>query len=299
MSNQDSKLGLCLSGGGFRAALFHIGTLAALAERELLHKVEVLSTVSGGSIIGAYYYLKVKQLLEGKRSGRPELTPSVYVDIVKELEHDFLASVQKNMRVRLFSNPYKTTKMLLNENYSRSDRMAELLDKYFYNTILPGNRIKLKDIHITPQIAAKYTNEEGKFLAKLHNENEEYKIPVLTINATCLNTGHPWEFTGSWIGEPKREELYKREQNSNRILPQLRFDGTYRDDKSRKIEDWQLATLDTIWLSDAVAASAAVFRLHLAGAVRRQHAVFARHCPHRLHRSQLGCSLGLGPPALV
>ena len=68
---QEKKLGLCLSGGGFRASLFHIGVLAALAEREMLHKVEVLSTVSGGSIIGAYYYLKVKRLLEGRVPGTP------------------------------------------------------------------------------------------------------------------------------------------------------------------------------------------------------------------------------------
>ncbi|MCI0733366.1 MAG: patatin-like phospholipase family protein, partial [Methylococcaceae bacterium] len=61
------KLGLALSGGGFRAALFHIGTLARLAELDLLRHVQVLSTVSGGSIIGAMYYLKLKQLLEETR----------------------------------------------------------------------------------------------------------------------------------------------------------------------------------------------------------------------------------------
>ena len=47
------KLGLALSGGGFRASLFHIGVLAALAERDLLRHVDVLSCVSGGSILGA------------------------------------------------------------------------------------------------------------------------------------------------------------------------------------------------------------------------------------------------------
>src|SRR5687768_9600617 len=113
--SSDAKLGLCLSGGGFRAALFHIGTLAALAERRLLHKVEVLSTVSGGSIIGAYFYLKVKQLLEGRRPRCPEPQPDHYLDIVQEIETEFLATVQKNMRLRLVLNPYKTARMLLEE----------------------------------------------------------------------------------------------------------------------------------------------------------------------------------------
>lgn len=48
------KVGLALSGGGFRAALFHIGVLARLAELDVLRHVEVLSCVSGGSILGAH-----------------------------------------------------------------------------------------------------------------------------------------------------------------------------------------------------------------------------------------------------
>src|SRR5262245_3875403 len=41
------RIGLSLSGGGFRAALFHIGVLARLAELDLLRHVEVISCVSG------------------------------------------------------------------------------------------------------------------------------------------------------------------------------------------------------------------------------------------------------------
>src|SRR5262249_21465227 len=61
------KVGLALSGGGFRASLFHIGVLAKLAELDMLRHVEVLSCVSGGSIVGAHYYLEVRRLLETKR----------------------------------------------------------------------------------------------------------------------------------------------------------------------------------------------------------------------------------------
>ena len=44
----QGKVGLALSGGGFRASLYHIGVLAKLAELDLLRHVEVLSCVSGG-----------------------------------------------------------------------------------------------------------------------------------------------------------------------------------------------------------------------------------------------------------
>ena len=48
-------IGLALSGGGSRAMAFHLGCLRALNDLELLDKVGVLSTISGGSVIGAYY----------------------------------------------------------------------------------------------------------------------------------------------------------------------------------------------------------------------------------------------------
>ncbi|MGX8008337.1 patatin-like phospholipase family protein [Mesorhizobium sp. ORM8.1] len=43
-------LGLCLSGGGYRAMLFHAGALARLNEAGLLGKLDMVSSVSGGSI---------------------------------------------------------------------------------------------------------------------------------------------------------------------------------------------------------------------------------------------------------
>ena len=249
MPSSNEKFGLCLSGGGFRAALFHIGTLIALAERRMLHRVEVLSTVSGGSVIGAYYYLKVKQLLEGKRPGCPIPEPVHYLDIVQEIERDFLNAVQKNIRMRLFLNPCKTARMLLDEDYSRSDRLAELFNQYFFDSVSRIKDIRLKAIHITPHNAAKYLDEKGKFSVTEYNKQEQYKIPVLTINATCLNTGHPFHFTGSWVGEPQRTEQYAMEQNSNFVLPLLRFDGEQGEHSK---------VLDSIMLADAVAASAAV-----------------------------------------
>jgi predicted acylesterase/phospholipase RssA len=48
-------IGLALSGGGFRAAAFHLGVLRRLRELGVLGQIRVLSTVSGGSIVGALW----------------------------------------------------------------------------------------------------------------------------------------------------------------------------------------------------------------------------------------------------
>ncbi len=53
----NSKIGLALSGGGYRAAAYHIGALRALHKLGVLNKVDVISSVSGGSIIAASYAL--------------------------------------------------------------------------------------------------------------------------------------------------------------------------------------------------------------------------------------------------
>lgn len=57
MDTKGNKIGLALSGGGYRAAAYHIGTLRALHKLGILDKVDVISSVSGGSITSAYYLL--------------------------------------------------------------------------------------------------------------------------------------------------------------------------------------------------------------------------------------------------
>jgi NTE family protein len=122
----SSRLGLALSGGGFRASFFHLGLLAQMAMLGLLRHVEVISTVSGGSIIGALYYLHVKRLLESKPDA--EIADQDFKAIVERIEVEFLAAVQRNIRMRTFLNPGKNLRMAL-ANYSRSDRIGELYDR--------------------------------------------------------------------------------------------------------------------------------------------------------------------------
>ncbi len=49
------RIGLALSGGGFRAVCFGLGCLRALHDRDLLRRVTVISGVSGGGLLSALY----------------------------------------------------------------------------------------------------------------------------------------------------------------------------------------------------------------------------------------------------
>ena len=70
----ESTIGLALSGGGSRAIAFHLGCLRALHELGVLEKVKVLSTVSGGSVIGALYALSNEPFPEFEKRVRAVLT---------------------------------------------------------------------------------------------------------------------------------------------------------------------------------------------------------------------------------
>lgn len=60
--NGKGKVALCISGGGYRAALFHLGVIRCLHEMGLLQTVDLLSSVSGGSILSAFLARRMYEL---------------------------------------------------------------------------------------------------------------------------------------------------------------------------------------------------------------------------------------------
>lgn len=201
----DGKIGLGLSGGGFRASLFHIGVLAKLAELDMLRRVEVISCVSGGSIIGAHYYLKVRKLLQS-RDDR-EVEREDYIKLVDEVEREFLAGVQRNVRTRVASNPFTNLKMVFVPTYSRTTRAGDLYESEIFSRVgdHEGGKARwLNELNIYPvskDDGGRYVKNK-KFNPKNDNWLRENKVPVLILNAATLNTGHTWHFTTSYMGEP-------------------------------------------------------------------------------------------------
>jgi NTE family protein len=61
-SSRDPGPALCLSGGGFRAALFHLGAVRRLNELGALSRIRVVTSVSGGSILNGVLATKWTKL---------------------------------------------------------------------------------------------------------------------------------------------------------------------------------------------------------------------------------------------
>lgn len=192
------KVGLALSGGGFRASFFHLGVLARLAEMDVLRNVEVLSTVSGGSIVGAHYYLEVQHLLQTQPDQK--ISRESFVEIVRRVQEQFLAGVQTNLRMRALASFRKCFKLIASKTYTRSDHMGELYEEELYARVAdakPRPR-RMADLLVQPA-----DSKPGEvFKPKFSNWRRRAKVPVLLLNTTSLNSGHLWHFTASWMGEP-------------------------------------------------------------------------------------------------
>jgi NTE family protein len=136
-----STLGLALSGGGSRAAAFHIGTLQGLAEVELLDAVDVVSSVSGGSVFAAAWFA-------AKWKGHD--LDTFLRDMAKELAQGFVA---RSLNLRAMK--------LLLPSYTRSSLLSETFDE----TLMYGMR--LGDLPERPLLcintSVMNTGQVGKF----------------------------------------------------------------------------------------------------------------------------------------
>jgi predicted acylesterase/phospholipase RssA len=228
------RVGLALSGGGFRASLFHIGVLARLAELDVLRHIEVLSCVSGGSIIGAHYYLELRQLLETKRDG--EITRDDYIEMIERIQRDFLSGVQRNIRTRIVASLWINLEMMFWPNASRTEYTGHLIEKEILSKVKDDGQRLLNRLTIHPP-------GEKDFSPKDQNWCRITKVPILVLNATALNTGHNWQFTAKSMGEPP-------------VSVDSKVDANYR---LRRMNYWQAPEKYRDFpLGHAVAASAAV-----------------------------------------
>lgn len=123
------NIGLALSGGGFRATVYHLGVLARLAEQDLLEKVMFLSTVSGGSLCAGLVYSK-------SNWGWPSST--VYKDTVLPQSRETLTTkdLQRGLILRVLTEPWKlfeprasTLSRLLQQQWGITAKLGDLTEK--------------------------------------------------------------------------------------------------------------------------------------------------------------------------
>lgn len=150
------RLGVALSGGGYRAALTHAGVLSALGERGI--PIAGLATVSGGSIIGGFYVA----------GGNPVDFPDAVADGRFNLKRE-LINFPNLLKLPCPGHiPIIDIKILWWCSFSRVDVQANLVDR-----VLLG----------------------GKTIAQLHEERRKHadwwaNPPWWVVGVTDLRHGH-------------------------------------------------------------------------------------------------------------
>ncbi len=116
-----SRIAVCLSGGGFRAALFHLGALRRLNELKILSQADALSSVSGGSIANAVLATRWTKLKASECDG-------VFCGFQSLVAQPLMEFCQADLRTDVLLwdrlNPINWPR-LVQSDYSVTDRLAE------------------------------------------------------------------------------------------------------------------------------------------------------------------------------
>lgn len=72
------KIAIAFSGGGVRATVFHLGVLARLARQDLLSKVQIVSSVSGGSLAAGLVFASTGNRWPSSAEYLREVVPNIH-----------------------------------------------------------------------------------------------------------------------------------------------------------------------------------------------------------------------------
>ncbi|EEX71635.1 phospholipase, patatin family [Alloprevotella tannerae ATCC 51259] len=196
MDNKGKKIGLALSGGGYRAAAYHIGSLRALHRLGILDKVDVISSVSGGSITAAYYAL--------------------HKDNYEDFEEGFIKRLSKGVLWSSYIYLVVAVCLLFAMSVAMGHLIGFLTRVFFPNEfILTGIFATLGAVitfFILLVLFLKYsfvTLPTSNFISRLYNKvffkeaslGDLPDSPVLCINSTNVATQLPFYFSKTTMGE--------------------------------------------------------------------------------------------------
>jgi NTE family protein len=198
------KIGLALSGGGSRAIAFHLGCLRALNRLKLLDRVGVLSTVSGGSVIGAYFHAHQGDFPSFEAKIRDVLVQG----LVKPMRGKFFSGlgvkiVAAFIVVGIIAACVELIKLLVKSLSLIAPRsLSSHLERFEIRS--PLHRFASRTTLLEAAL--------DDLLFKRASLNDLPAQPHLVINATELRTGSAFRFgtmeTGSWRwGKLHRNEV--------------------------------------------------------------------------------------------
>jgi NTE family protein len=264
--------GLALSGGGYRASAFHLGTMNKLHQMGLLDKIDVMSTISGGSITGAAWCLSkddyptfhekmreqlhtksvVQYILTSWRFFQALLFIIIFVGTALWLSFTHYSWLVFPVLIIFFW-------LLLRYQYKIfpvSKIIEQAYDKFFYN------KKQLQHLRLRPTLAIGssnlHTGRPFTFSWKKMSDSayaSDVKPPITfhhqtfpVARAVMASSCVPFAFTPVTIAK----EFFNSPEDFNRVKPVLIDGGVYDNQGIQKLTQPKSSyECDTIIVSDA------------------------------------------------
>ena len=165
------NIGLALSGGGFRATLFHLGLVRFLRDAGLLTGLTQLASVSGGSIIAAHLIYRWNEYTSPDDADFEKAA----AELIAFTQQDVRGKIVRRLPLLLLASLIPKFKL------GRTDLLEQFYDKFYDYTTLHGLRVR------------------------------NLEAPALHILTTNLSSGQLCSFTaeGFCIDTPQGTEVYE------------------------------------------------------------------------------------------
>jgi len=154
-----ARIGLALSGGGFRATLFHLGVIRYLRDSGFLGMVSDIASVSGGSILGAHLVLNW-----GRYNGTDEQFDEVSRELIRFIQFDVRNHIVRRLPLML---PFRAAASLVGAEIPGFSANA-LLEGY-YREFLFGDR-RLFELPERPALHVLATNVSDGVMAVFNRQ---------------------------------------------------------------------------------------------------------------------------------
>jgi len=272
MATSPNKLGLSLSGGGYRAAAFHLGTLRKLNELKILDKVNVLSTISGGSITGGFYCIKdvpfeefeaqTKEIIATKNVITYILTSFTFFKTALFFLVFIGAAIYAFFTPYPWLSPVSIVVMLIlfvkfqYKIFPVSKVIEKAYDKFFFNKATLSQLLTNKPLlaigSTNIQTCRPFTFSREKMedstyafmVPAIRFKNEKFPLARAVMASSCV----PFAFTPITIAK----EFYANEADVKKVVPVLVDGGVYDNQGIQKItQPHSSYECDTIITSDA------------------------------------------------
>jgi predicted acylesterase/phospholipase RssA len=204
-----NKIGLALSGGGFRASLYHLGLIRFLRDAGILSQVTHITSVSGGSIIAAHLALNWDRY-----NGSPEEFDAVASELLSFVNLDI-----RNRIIRRFplNIPFRLPRRFLglsNRKLTRTGLLERHYEKYLYGDTslfeLPENpKLHILSTDLSEGCLCSF-NRDGLLMVRRQPEKkiriDRIKTGLATVAMAVTSSSAfagffpPIELTGAEVG---------------------------------------------------------------------------------------------------